>query len=261
MKAQLASEFRKIITTKLWWLLLLGMVLFGSGITTLFLFSALNAPHSPVTFGTPESNAPFFNLASTMGHVFPLAIGAIVVTQEYSSTTVATTLLGEPRRGRVYGAKILAALGVSTAFTVTSVALCAVTASALLTGHGEKVFFFSGPVLTAVLGGAGAAVLWGAMGVGVGALVRRQTVALVGILMTTQFMEPVLRSILSSASFQEFGNYLPGGASDAASGGTVIQEAMGYDSGSPLTGFLALGFYTALLIVLGWLRFTRYEIR
>ena len=66
-------------------------------------------------------------------------------------------------------------------------------------------------------------VLWVFVGVGVGALVRNQVGAIVGVLVFTQFIEPVARAAAAFVEgLTEFTNYLPGAASDALVGASVF---------------------------------------
>lgn len=256
----LRSEIRKLTTTKLWWILLLAMVLGSAGLTALIVFGGLNAPKSPLSFGTAGDAVPAYNLPVALAYVFPLAIGVVLMTQEFHSRTITATLLSEPRRLRVYGAKILVGLGTAFVYGVVSVAASALVAAALLSGHGKQPFLTDGKVLGALFGSVVVMTLWGAIGVGVGALVRNQAVAIVGILLVTQFVEPTLRILSSSLGSPELGNLLPGGAGDLAGGGTIMTAATGAEGGTQALGFLALALYAVAIGALGGLRFARYEV-
>ena len=69
-------------------------------------------------------------------------------------------------------------------------------------------------------------VLWVLVGIGVGALVRNQVGAIVGVLVFTQFLEPVGRT---AAGFVEglsnVTRFLPGAASDALVGASLFNTA------------------------------------
>src|SRR5690625_6213145 len=53
-----------------------------------------------------------YTLAPAFGYVFPLIVGAISVTAEFRHQTITPTLLAEPRRSTVMGAKLISALPV-----------------------------------------------------------------------------------------------------------------------------------------------------
>ncbi|MFE1828596.1 ABC transporter permease [Streptomyces yangpuensis] len=256
---QLRSEIRKFTTTKLWWILLLAMVVCSAGLTGLMVLGGLNAPNSPMDFGTAQGVVPAYNLPVALACVFPLAVGVMMVTGEYNSRTIGTTLLSEPRRMRVYGAKVLVGLGAAFAYGVLTMAVSALVAAGLLSGHGEQTFLGETSVLGALFGSIGVMTLWGAIGVGVGSLVRNQAAAIVGILLLTQFLEPTLRILSSAMGSPDAGNFLPGGAGDVASGGTVLTAATDAGGASQPFGFLVLALYAVVLVALGGRRFARYE--
>ncbi|MET8731492.1 ABC transporter permease [Streptomyces parvus] len=256
----LRSEMLKLTTTRLWWILLLAVVACSAGFTALIVFGGLNAPRSPLSFGTAGDAVPAYNLAVALAYVFPLAIGVITVTQEYHARTISATLLAEPRRARVYGAKLLVGLGTAFVYGAAAVLSGALVAAALVSGDGKPTYLTDGTVLGALGGSVLVLTLWGAIGVGVGALVRNQVAAIVGILLVTQFLEPTLRILASSLGNAELGNLLPGGAGDLAGGGTIMTAAAEADGGSQGLGFLVLFLYAVAIGAVGAVRFTRYEV-
>ncbi|CAM5250559.1 ABC transporter permease [Streptomyces badius] len=136
----LRSEVLKLTTTRLWWILLLAVVACGAGFTALIVFGGLNAPRSPLSFGAAGDAVPAYNLPVALAYVFPLAIGVITVTQEYHARTISATLLAEPRRARVYGAKLVVGLGTAFVYGAVAVLSGALVAAALLAGHGKPTY-------------------------------------------------------------------------------------------------------------------------
>ncbi|WP_156727567.1 ABC transporter permease [Streptomyces apocyni] len=258
--SQVSTELRKLTTTRLWWILLLTMVVCSAGLTALVVFGGLNAPRSPLRFDSADEVVPAYNLPVALAYVFPLGIGTALVTQEYNSRTITATLLSEPRRMRVYGAKVLVGLGTAFVYGAASVGASALVAAALLSGHGESPYLMDGPVLGALSGSVLVMTLWGAIGVAVGALVRNQVVAIVGILLVTQFLEPTLRILASQLGSPGLGNLLPGGAGEIAGGGTIMTAAADAEGAPQALGFLVLALYAVVTGALGGLRFARYEV-
>ncbi|CAM5494914.1 ABC transporter permease [Streptomyces avidinii] len=259
MKIQLGSELTKITSTRLWWFLLLAMVALTTGFGTFLVYAALHAPASPLRLDSPGKIVLLYNLPVAIAYVFPLAFGVVLVTQEYNSRTIVHTLLGEPRKHLVYGAKLLTGLGVAFVYGVVSVGLSAAVTAVMLSAQGADPHLADSQVISALLGSLAVLTLWGPIGVAIGALVRNQVVAIVGILLVTRFIEPMVRMGAARVGYAQLGAYLPGGAGDTASGGTVIDAAAGMSPPSPLLGFLVLGAYTVILAALGQIRFTRYE--
>ncbi|MFJ3973862.1 hypothetical protein [Streptomyces sp. NPDC090021] len=259
MKVQLGSELTKITSTRLWWLLLLVMCALTTGFGTFLVYAALHAPASPLRLDSPDKIVLLYNLPVGIAYVFPLALGVIVVTQEYNSRTIVPALLGEPRKHLVLGAKLLTGSGVAFVYGVVSVGLSAAVTAGMLSAQGIAPHLADSRVVGALLGSVAVLTLWGTIGVAIGALVRNQVVAIVGILLVTRFLEPMARMGAARAGHPQLGSCLPGGAGDAASGGTVVDAAAGVDPSAPLLGFLVLGAYTVILAVLGQIHFTRYE--
>ncbi len=224
------SEFTKIFSVRMWWVLLIvlvGYVAFTAGLLA-GVFGGLgeqmaasggNAPH------IPDSALPpiIYSIASSVGYVFPVLFGTLATTTEFRHQTLTPTFLAEPRRGRVLAAKLfsLAIMGAiyGVAALVASVGLGASILAA--TGHQTQLGHTDTWALIArvVL----AMAIWAVIGVGLGALIPSQVAAIVIVLAFTQFIEPILRLV---ASFWEWtagiGQYLPGAASDALVGSSIF---------------------------------------
>ena len=109
-------------------------------------------------------------------------------------------------------------------------------------------------------------VLWVLIGVGVGALVRNQVGAIVGVLVFTQFLEPVGRAAAAFVEgLSDVTRFLPGAASDALVGASVFDMGMRAAGGvaEPLewwAGGLVLLGYAVVLVVLGHLVSWRRDV-
>ncbi|MEA2322800.1 MAG: type transport system permease protein [Solirubrobacteraceae bacterium] len=127
--------------------------------------------------------------------VFILLLGAIGITGEWRHRTIASSVLAAPDRLRLLVAKTLscAAAGVVLSLLVTAAIMVAGTV--ILSARGEATL---GAVeLADVLWrNLAVAALLGALGVGVGGLVRNQVVAVTGLLVVGLALEPALASLL-----------------------------------------------------------------
>jgi ABC-2 type transport system permease protein len=260
VKVQFGSELTKVASTKLWWLVLTAMAVLSTGFTAFIVFVGLNAPRSPLHLHSADKIAMVYNLPATIAYVFPLAFGVLTVTQEYNSRTIVNTFLGEPRKHIVYSAKFLLSLCVAFLYAVVCVGLSAAVAAAMMAAQGTDAHLTDPKVVTAILGSIAVLTLWGPIGVGIGALLRNQVVAIVGIVLATRFIEPLVRLGAAHAGYAQLGTLLPGGAGDVATGGTIINAAAGMSTSSPALGFLVLGGYAVVFALAGRLRFTRYEV-
>lgn len=232
----LSAEFAKLFTTRLWWVLALTLFLYvgamAGGLGALFGWAASNvdagasAGVSPLPDGL-NLHAVIYSMATTIGYVFPVLLGAFAVTGEFRHQTLTPTFLATPRRGIVLSAKVLAMLivgaGLGVVAWVATVGLGAAALGAfdLETGLGAEDSW------TMIARGVLAMALWAAVGVGLGTLVPSQVAALIIVIAFTQFVEPTLRL---AASFNDvtasIARFLPGAASDALVGASFYSIAM-----------------------------------
>lgn len=258
--AQVISEYRKLVTWRAWWFLAVTMVLATTGLTAVATLGAVVAPRSNIDVSAAESASLLYTLTAVVGPVFPLALGVIVVTREHSHGTATLAFLAEPRRGRVLWAKVALAAGASLVLGLVTVAISSAAAASLLASNGASTFL-SAPAVTERLAGTVAALVgWGVIGVGLGALVRNQVVAIVGVIAFTQFVEPIVRMVALNSSVPHVAEYLPGGANEALAGGTLISAALGGAPQGPAHGGLVLVGYAVVLLLAGQYRMTSTDV-
>lgn len=99
-------------------------------------------------------------------------------------------------------------------------------------------------------GGAAAAALWAAIGVGVGAVVRNPVPTVVGICTWLLFVEGLL--VGEAGSIGDVGRYLPGALGNAASGQVPML--------APGLAVLLLALYAAAAAAAGWVATTRRDV-
>jgi ABC-2 type transport system permease protein len=104
-----------------------------------------------------------------------------------------------------------------------------------------------GDFLQPLAGGAAAAALWAAIGVGVGALVRNQVGAVVGLCVWMFLVESVSEGFVPDAA-----RLFPGGVGLALAGNS--------DELSAAVGALLLVLYAAAVSAAGWLETLRRDI-
>ena len=100
MRAALLAEYRTLVSTRLWWILLLGMgvyLAFIGAVMAFFLPHATgeDAETPPLAVATPRTAT--YSLVNAIGYVFPLVVGSLSVTTEFRHRTITQTLLVEPR--------------------------------------------------------------------------------------------------------------------------------------------------------------------
>ncbi len=248
MIAQLRSELLKQRTTRTNALLLLWMV----GLVVLVVLLHV------LSFGVEDlsrhdNQLKIVGLGTSLGALFASLLGAMSITGEIRHGTIRPTFLASPRRGRVIVAKVAASALAGIAVGLIAEALTAGVEAAGLEARGIHVELGAGEYAQLLAGGALAAALFGAIGVGVGAIVRNQVAAVVGLCVWLLFLEPLLLGDLPAAA-----KFAPGASAGAIAG--AIQTRIADDLVAPAIGVLLLAAYAALASTAGSIATTRRDV-
>ena len=266
MRAALLAEYRKFFTTRMWWVLLVtmaGYMGFLAGIMAFALTSdpqgmSMGASDAPPEIPPLDLALAVYTLAPTLGYVFPVIVGAMSVTGEYRHQTITPTFLAEPRRGRVLAAKLLASVPMGVLYGVTAVAVTVALGAGVLAAMGGDPMLGEPEVLRTALYSALALLIWTVVGVGFGAALKNQVVAIVVILAFTQLVEPVLRMAFSMIDgMEDVGRWLPGSAGEAIAGSSFYNVSGLGDLLSRWQGVVVLLAYGLGLAAIG--RFTTFR--
>ncbi len=157
-----------------------------------------------------------FGWGEVFGAMFAGLFGAMSMTGEIRYGTIRPTFLVNPVRSQVVAAKAWVCMLIGLAFGLISGAVVAGVGTAALNARGIGVHLGVDDYARVILGSAVAAALWGAIGVGVGAVVRSQVAALVGIVVWLLFVENLLVGDITGVG--AVGRLLPGAAGRAISG-------------------------------------------
>ncbi|TDN91347.1 ABC transporter permease [Microbacterium sp. BK668] len=266
------SETTKQFTTAMWWILaivLLAYVGFTAAVLGfVFSASATGAIGGAGAPQIPEESLPpvLYSTATSVGYVFPLLIGTLMVTSEFRHKTLTPTFLATPRRGTVLWAKLVVGVLLGLLYGVVGVVAAVVPSAAFLAGYGVETGFASSETWAMLGRMLLAYVLWVFIGIGIGALVRNQVGAIVGVLVFTQFLEPVARAAASFVDgLDDVTQYLPGAASDALVGASVFSVSMPQTGAATeglewWAGGLVLLGYAAVLVAVGYLTSWRRDV-
>ncbi|MHC2998460.1 ABC transporter permease [Microbacterium sp. HJ5] len=268
LAAATRSETTKQFSTAMWWVLALVLAIYVG-----FTAAVLGFVFSAAATGSLPGDGPplpeeglasvLYSTATSVGYVFPLLIGTLMVTSEFRHKTLTPTFLATPHRGRVLWAKLLVGVLLGVLYGVVGIVAAAGASAGFLAGFGLDTELTS-PEIWAQLGRMLLAyVLWVLVGIGVGALVRNQVGAIVGVLVFTQFLEPVGRAAASFVEgLSQVTQFLPGAASDALVGASVF--AVSTPEGSAVLewweGGLVLLGYAVVLVLLGHLVSWRRDV-
>ncbi|MDY7100224.1 MAG: ABC transporter permease subunit [Actinomycetota bacterium] len=179
--------------------------------------------------------------------IFALVMGIVIVTTEFRHQTITPSVLITPRRWPLIVAKFVAAALLGAVYAITTAVVVSVIGLPWLAI--KDVTITSGDAIGSLSAAAVSVVLYGIVGVGVGALIRNQVAAIVGALAWTLVIES-----LAVALLPEVGRWLPGGAAGAIGAGD------GSDLLEPWAGALVFVGYGVLFGVVGSLTTIRRDI-
>lgn len=261
MRDTLVSEYRKIVTTRTWWVLLLVMVAYMAFLGAMMAFAFTFDSGGDVTTDMPQGLdahsivVAVYTLPASFGYVLPLLVGVLAVTAEFRHRTLTPTLLAQPDRNVFVTGKLLAGVPMGVLYGVLgTLATVAGGAVAFAFTGGDNLLGEGGP-WSVIARTALALTIWCVVGVGLGFAMPNQVVAIVVVLAFTQFVEPIARLVLGlNDTTADIGRFLPGAAGEAISGGSFYTATGAGDLLGPVAGGLVLVGYALLLALLG--RFT-----
>jgi ABC-2 type transport system permease protein len=227
--AQVRAELLKVRSTRTTAGLLLGMV------ALILLFVLLTGLLSSVgSLSTTEDQRQLLGIGALAG-VFSALAGVLLVTSEYRYGTIRPTILFTPHRARVLAAKVIAATLAGIAFGVVGEALGWAIGYAILSGRGITLALNNGDAAQLVLGALAGIALWGAMGAGLGTILRNQVGGVITLLAWGFVVTPLLFGLVPSV-----GRFMPSYAQDSLIGLTTRHLLTPVAGGIVLVGWAGL---------------------
>lgn len=251
----LEVERRKLLTTRLWWILALAALAVGILITVL-----------TVTGSTPGTHTPLevFTGALTGGvqtaYMVTAMVGITAVAGEYRHRTVTPSYLAVPDRGKLIGAKLLISFIYGTVLGLVILAVCSAIAGpwladrGLLNGSLEIV-----GITRAVIGGTLAIGIMTALGAAIAALIHNQMAAIGGLMIYLFAIEPRIANLDATKDLYPF---LPGGAVQSLlySGDKAFGSATGATLLAPWIGGMLLLAYAGAITAVAVRTTIRHDI-
>lgn len=270
MIAALRAEYRKLVSTRMWWILLIVMagylLIVGASMAGAFTFAAsTEGDGGAAPFGTGrELAALVYSITNAIAYVFPLIIGSLAVTTEFRHKTITATLLANPNRTQLIGAKLVASVPIGLVYGLAATAAVVLGAAPVLGIFGDGAFLGDGDVIQVLVFTVLAMAAWTVVGVAFGCLVSHQVAAIVTLIAFTQFVEITVRVITMSVdSLAGLSRFFPGAAADAVVGASIFNMMGTPGTAETLTrwqGALVLAAYAAVFAVAGRLTTFRRDI-
>lgn len=248
MIAQLRSELLKQRTARTTRLLLMSMLALIVLVVLLHSFGL-----SAATLRIPRNQPKVFGWGTSIGALFAALFGALSVTAEIRSGTIRTTLLITPNRTLVIGAKAIAAAAGGVLIGLVAEALVSAIASASFEIRAIPIAIGAGGFAQMLAGGAGAAALWAMIGTGIGAIIRNQVGAVVGLCLWMLLVETILVGTVPSVA-----KFTPGASAGALAG--MLQSTASHKLLAPAIGALLLVLYAAISTTAATLSVERRDV-
>jgi ABC-2 type transport system permease protein len=232
MSALVSAEFLKLRTTRTAYGFLAAIVLLTLGVVA--------ANSANVDLSTKEDLEEALSGAGIAAALL-LVLGIVATTGEHRHGTITSSLLASPDRRRLIGAKVIAYLLTGAILgTAAVLATFAVAVPWLSARDAPLDLLDAGDYLGLFVEGVAVSALSGAVGVGIGAIVRNQVAAVVGTLIYLFVLEPVIGVISSDVAA-----YTLGGSQSALTAAPV-EDAL-----DPLVGGLVLAAWALGLSLAG----------
>jgi ABC-2 type transport system permease protein len=248
----LRSEFTKIrsVRSTYWTLLAMFVVVVGFG--ALASAGAAHGPHGPYFDPTRQSLAGLY-----IGQLIIGVLGVLVISSEYSTGMIRTTLTTNPHRGVMIAAK-------GIVFTVVALVTSLVTAfaafflgQALMSSDHISTTIGSPNVLRAVIGGALFLTACGVLAFGLGLLIRHSAGG-IGAVVGLLFVVTILVNFLPQSWQNHVDKWIP-----ALAGGQLWMTTPNPPGNTPMYGpwpsFAILCGYAAIAVAAAVILFRRRD--
>jgi ABC-2 type transport system permease protein len=236
VRGLVSAELLKLRTTR---------TAFGFLTAIVLLTLAVNAANFATSDFTSEEDLKTALSGTGIAAAFLMILGIVGTTGEYRHSTITSTLLATPERARVVAGKLLAYLIAGAVLGAAAIVVTYAVGIPWLSERDAPLELLGvGDYLELAVRGIALAALSGALGVGIGAIVRNQVAAVVGTLVYLFILEPVV-SLVSS----DLAAFTIGGAQTGLGSGDFGDDMLDpIPAGLVVTGWvLLLGSLGALV--------------
>jgi len=236
---QIRSEVLKLRTTRTTLGLALGLLALITFSVVVQLIASQIDSSNDFQLATEDTQRSIFQSAA-LATLFALLIGILAITGEFRHGTIRPTLLFTPSRELVIRAKGIACAVAGALLGLAAVVITFGVTLVWIRIQDVERAIGTGDLVAMAAGIASATLLWGVIGVGVGAVIRNQVGAIVGTILWSLLPGPLLQNL-----YPKVGHFLPSAASDALTGSS------GSDLLTPLRGGLVLVFWALAFAMAG----------
>jgi ABC-type transport system involved in multi-copper enzyme maturation permease subunit len=241
------GELLKLRTTRLWWGLLLGIVLLS---LALGILQAVIAGLDTDGDGTgapllddPATLRGAYTAGLSVAYLFTLSLGVIAMAGEYRHQTMSATVLAVPVRVKIVLGKLFALVVAGLGYGVATVLAGVAGAAVVFAVRGADLWRSDAGLPRTLTLAVVAVALWALIGLGVGTLIRNQVVALLLAVGIAWIVEPLLGLALQALDYGSVAKFFP-----TAATGAIVQP--GQVQGGPELDYLP--WWGGILVLLGY---------
>jgi len=245
----LRSEFTKIRSVRSTYWTLLAMIVVSIGLGALVSYGATRNPEGPGFDAATRSLGGLYLSQLIIG-----VLGILVISSEYSTKMITTTLSAMPRRSTLIAAK---AVVFSAVALVSSLVICFASffiGQAIMSSHHMNTTLSQPGVLRAVIGGALFLTACGLLAFGIGLLLRHSAAAISAVV-ALLFVVSILVNLLPQSWQIDVDKWMPAVAGSQV--WTVVPSTGPVPNFGPWAGFAVLCGYAAVAIAAGLILFRR----
>ena len=250
----LRAEWTKARTlpSTMWTLIVTAVLGIGLGA----LISSLAANHydksslsSRLTWDPTSISSAGFSIAQLAIGV----LGVLLVTSEYSSRSIGSTLAAVPRRGRLLAAKSVVIMVLAFVVVEVIAFVAFFIGQALISGHAPTASLGQAGVVRALIGGGLYGALLGMMGLAFGTIIRNAAAA-ISVLVAILYVLPGIAAALPSSIEHTVQEYWPTQAGQQVT--TVVRTS---NTLSPWVGFGVFLLFVAILSAIAFTLLNRRD--
>jgi ABC-2 type transport system permease protein len=229
------AEFRKILTTKMWWAMMIPALLLALGWAwgVSALITSIVSDISDVdlieqfdiSFDDLSWSVIALTRSMNIATIFPMIFGTLALASELSRRTITTSFLTAPNRGTLLSAKAITYVIWGLLYGIV-IALGASIGTAL--GSESAYLPDAGQWMMIALSGILGCLLWTLLGLGVGALLGSPVGALVILLIYSLIVGPIGDLVMTGLTEGSYlAGFLPNGSANGLTGATASQILSG----------------------------------
>ena len=213
MRNLVSAELLKLRTTRAFWAYVASIVVF----VPISIALSITVGNDQNPLASSDGVRGVFS-ASSSGLLMAVLLGITMSAGEFRNNTATPTFLITPDRRRVMAAKALAGSILGVVLAAISAVLTVAIATPWLQARDVGVDLLGADVIVPIAGALLSLALGVIFGIGIGALISNQTIAITVIVVWSSIIEALLTGFVP-----EFGRWLPNGAATAL-GGTWTSE-------------------------------------